>query len=116
MNKRNIGTDKEQLAKHYLEEQGVKIIAANYYTYHGEIDLIGMDGEYLCFFEVKYRKNAAKGDPLLSVTPSKIRRIVNSARVFLYNNHYPENTFIRFDCIGILDSKFTWIKNAFSAY
>ncbi len=116
MNKRKLGNDKEELACRFLSENNVKILSKNYNTYHGEIDIIGLDGDTLCFFEVKYRKDTDKGDPLEAVTPGKIKHIIKAAKVYLYNNHYSEDTFIRFDCIGIKGAEITWIKNAFDAF
>lgn len=116
MNKRKLGNDKEDLACRFLEQNNVKIISRNYNTYHGEIDIIGFDGETLCFFEVKYREDSGKGSPFEAVTKSKIMHIIKAAKVFLYRNHYSEDTFIRFDCIGIQGGEITWIKNAFEAF
>lgn len=114
MNKRTVGNDSEDIVVRYLEKNGINVIDRNYYTKHGEIDIIGTDGEYLVFFEVKYRKSGVYGDPLEAVTYSKQRRIISSAKVYLYMNHYPESTYVRFDCIGVLGEKINWIKNAFS--
>ena len=57
MNKRQTGTDYESLAAKYLVEQGFTIIEKNYRNRTGEIDIIARDGEYICFVEVKYRKD-----------------------------------------------------------
>ena len=116
MNKRNVGTDKEDLVTRFLEENNIKILDRNYYTDKGEIDIIGTDGKYIIFFEVKYRKAAEYGNPLEAVTSGKIRKIVNASKIYLYQNRYGDNTYIRYDCIGVLDSSINWIKNAFDAF
>ena len=116
MNKRSVGSDKEDLVSRFLERNGVKVLDRNYNTDRGEIDIIGEDGDYIVFFEVKYRKAGEYGSPLDAITKSKVKRIVAASRIYLYNNHYSENTFIRYDCIGVLDSDITWIKNAFDAF
>ncbi len=116
MNKRNVGNDKEDIVSIFLEKNNIKIIDRNFYTDHGELDIVGMDGEYLVFFEVKYKKNKGYGNPFEMVNYSKRRRIVNASRVYLYKNHYPENTFIRYDVVGVLDGEITWIKQAFDAF
>ena len=115
MNKRNVGSDKEDLVSRFLEKNGVRVLDRNYDTDRGEIDIIGADGDYIVFFEVKYRKAGEYGSPLEAITKSKVRRIVGASRIYLYNNHYSENTYVRYDCIGVLDSDITWIKNAFDA-
>lgn len=43
----------------------------NYRNRKGEIDIVARDGDYLCFVEVKYRKDAAAGDPLEAVGLAK---------------------------------------------
>ena len=54
--KRDVGGQKETLAVLFLEKQGFRILDRNYYTRHGELDIVAMDGEYLVFAEVKYRR------------------------------------------------------------
>lgn len=114
MNKREIGNDVEEYVVKYLSSKGIRIIDRNFYTKHGELDIIGMDDEYLVFFEVKYRKDGKYGNPLEAVTKKKIRNLYNASRIYLYLKHYPENTFIRFDCIGVSEGKIEWLKNAIS--
>jgi len=116
MNKRSVGSDKEDLVSMFLERNNIKILDRNFKTDRGEIDIIGSDNEYIVFFEVKYRKSAEHGNPLEAVTKAKIRRIVNASKVYLYQNHYSDDTYVRYDCIGVLDSEITWIKNAFDAF
>lgn len=50
----------------------------------GEVDLIGWDGEYLVFFEVKYRKNKNAGYPEESVGTGKQKKICGVADYYLY--------------------------------
>ena len=116
MNKRSVGSDKEDLVTKFLESNNIKILDRNFSTGKSEIDIIGKDGEYIVFFEVKYRNNDEHGHPLDAITPSKIRRIVDASRKYLYSHRYNEDTYVRFDCIGVLESEITWIKNAFDAF
>lgn len=116
MNKRSIGSDKEDLVSRFLEKNGVTILDRNYNTDKGEIDIIGRDGEYIVFFEVKYRSEKTYGSPFDAITKGKIKRIVAASKLYLYNNRYDDSTYIRYDCIGVLDSEITWIKNAFDAF
>ena len=79
-----------------------------------EIDIIAQDKDELTFVEVKYRKNTDNGDPLEAVTAYKQKRIYNAAKFFLKDKGYDiDNTFIRFDVIGVLDNEIKHIKNAF---
>ena len=115
MNKRKLGSEAEGLASEYLKHNGVKILARNFYTRGGEIDIVGLDGEYLVFFEVKYREDLSCGDPAEAVTPEKIRRIVKAARVYLHANGISEDSYIRFDVIAMTADTVNWIKNAFES-
>ena len=113
-NKRSLGSEKELLAVSYLTEQKAKILARNFYFHGGEIDLIVKDGEYVCFVEVKYRKSSSFGTPEEAVTCSKQKKMIQGARVYLYQNHYPTDTPCRFDVISVFGQEITWIKNAFT--
>lgn len=114
-NLRRVGADMERAAGEYLEGQGVRILARNYRTRNAEVDLIGQDGNYLVFFEVKYRSSTRMGTPLEAVNAAKRKRISDAARRYLYEHHYPADYPVRFDCIGILGEEITWIRNAFPA-
>lgn len=112
-NRRQTGGRYEQQAADYLRAHGMKILEQNYRCRSGEIDLIGRDGRYLVFVEVKYRKNRKKGDPADAVTLAKRQRIRRTARVYLYSHRYGADTPCRFDVVSILDKEICWIPNAF---
>lgn len=113
MNKREAGNFGEDTAVFFLQKKGLEIIARNYYTFNSEIDIVAKDKEYLVFVEVKERKSDEFGNPLYSVTKAKQKRLVMAARQFMYEMHYPESTFVRFDVIGISGENINWIQNAF---
>lgn len=112
-NKRSLGNEKEKQAVAFLTEQNAHILAKNFYFRGGEIDLIAKDGEYVCFIEVKYRKSNNFGTPEEAVTSSKQKKIIQGAKVYLYQNRYPTDTPCRFDVISVSDREITWIKDAF---
>ena len=74
-----IGRKYEEKAAELLEKQGYFILERNYRCKQGEIDLIGKEGEYLCFIEVKYRSDLSYGSPLEAVTKAKQRKISRTA-------------------------------------
>lgn len=113
-NKRSLGTEKEELAIRYLEEQGATVLAKNFYFRTGEVDLVIKDGEYVCFVEVKFRKSKNFGLPEEAVTIAKQKKIIQGAKVYLYQNHYKSETPCRFDVISIYQEEITWIKDAFA--
>ena len=109
-NKRQVGTEKENLAAEYLKKKGYFIIEKNYRVRQGEIDLIARD----VFVEVKYRANGRSGDALEAVTGAKIRQISKTALFYLNQKKISiNNTPIRFDVIGINGDAVTHIENAF---
>lgn len=112
-NKRTIGNEKEQKAADYLTSAGYQILASNFFTRFGEIDLIARDEEVLVFIEVKYRKDLQSGSPLEAVDIRKIRNICKAARYYMYINHLPEDTPCRFDVVGMVENEITLIQNAF---
>ena len=54
-----LGRYGEALAAEYLRKKGCRILAMNYRTRLGELDVIAADRRYVIFAEVKLRKNAA---------------------------------------------------------
>lgn len=113
MNRRKVGTDGESLAAAFLEKQGVSILERNYRSRNGEIDLIGRDGEYLVFFEVKYRRNADMGYPEEAVGSAKQRQICRVADYYRLVKRLPLQTAVRYDVIAIEGEQIRWVKNAF---
>ena len=114
INSRKIGSEKEQQAKQYLEQQGYQILEQNFYARGGEIDLIGKEDGYLVFIEVKYRTSSKAGHPLEVVTSSKQNKVIRTAQYYMYKNHISEETPCRFDVVAILENEITVIKDAFS--
>ena len=112
-NKRLVGNRYERLAADYLEKQGMRILESNYRNQSGEIDIIGMDGGYLVFVEVKYRKDQKKGEPAEAVTVYKQRRIRRVAEHYLYSRPYGGEIPCRCDVVSVLGAEISWIKDAF---
>lgn len=113
-NPREIGTVYENKAVLFLQEKGYQILERNFYSKHGEIDIIAKDKEYLVFVEVKYRHNSYEGAALEAVTPTKRKRLVQAAEYYLYKKHY-QNMEIpcRFDVIAFDGEEIVHILNAF---
>lgn len=108
------GVDAEQLASSFLQQRGLQLIAQNFRTRYGEIDLIMNDGSELVFVEVRLRRNAFFGGGVDSVTQTKRSRIVAAAKQYLQS--YARVPACRFDVIALdaLDTKnIDWIRNAF---
>ena len=112
-NNRKIGAEKENLAADYLKSKGVKILCKNFRSRQGEIDIVGRDGEYLVFVEVKYRSSTKYDSPLSAVGITKQKQICKVADFYRCRYGISMETPIRYDVIGILKDEVTWIPNAF---
>jgi len=112
-NKRKLGDAYEQVAVDYLIKRQYAILTRNFYTKFGEIDIVALDGNVLCFIEVKYRKTADAGNPMEAITVTKQKRICNSARVYLMKYPKYQRLQVRFDVLGILGQEVELLQNAF---
>ncbi len=102
----------EQTAERYLTEKGMVCLERRYRTKSAEIDLIMKDRDTIVFVEVKTRRTASPGSGLLSVTPSKQKRIARGAVLYLMSNH-KLNALVRFDIVEINRDSVLHIPNAF---
>ena len=90
----------EALAAEQLRRMGYRVIAAGYQCRFGEIDLIAMSDKYLCFIEVKLRKDAVFAPGRAAVDRRKQERLRTTAQWYLAE--HPEQTLQpRFDVAEI---------------
>lgn len=79
---KKIGDQSETLATAFLERNGFVVMERNYYARKlGEIDIIAVKEETLHFIEVK--SAYSDFDPVYNITPSKLRKVINSAHYYL---------------------------------
>ena len=110
---RAIGSEAEAKALAFLRTQGFTLIAKNFLTPLGEIDLIGQTADVLIFVEVKARKSAQFGSALEMVTKSKQIKVRKTAQVFLQQHPCYQNAECRFDVVGITGDEIQWVQAAF---
>lgn len=79
----------------WLQRRGYQLLATNWASRYGEIDLIASNEGYLCFVEVKLRKNANFAQAREFVSQSKQRRLRITAELYLAQN--PTDLQPRFD-------------------
>ncbi len=106
------GSRCEDAAAHFLVSKGLTIVARNFRTRRGEIDLIARDGEVLVFVEVRLRSSAAFGGAVASITPAKCARLVAAAGAYL--TRLGREPPCRFDAIlfeGTDTTRPTWVRN-----
>ena len=109
-----IGRTGENLAAQYLIRRGARIVCSNFKVpigrnirgaaVTGEIDLIALEQDILCFIEVKTRSSDEFAAPLSAVDVRKQRQITRTARIYrkIFNL---QNFRIRFDVVGIILAK-----------
>ena len=77
------GARAEAIAADYLAGRGLVIVARNFRTRHGEIDLVARDGETLVFVEVRLRSRHDFGGASASVTADKQQRLIAASLAYL---------------------------------
>lgn len=114
-NTKQRGDAAEQRALRHLLDHGLSLVACNYRTPGrggGEIDLIVREPDgTLVFVEVRARSRADFGGAAASISATKRRRIVFTAKHFLRS--YRILPACRFDVVLLQADKLTWIKAAF---
>lgn len=107
-----LGADAEQLAAHYLQQRGLKLLQTNYHSRYGEIDLIMQDGDTLVFVEVRLRNNPGFGGAAASVDARKQDKLIKTAQHYLCTlKKVPP---CRFDVVALEGDTVNWLKSAFS--
>ncbi|MFH1338244.1 MAG: YraN family protein [Candidatus Omnitrophota bacterium] len=111
-----LGQKGERIAVDFLRDKGYRIVAVNYRTRLGQIDIVAKDKETVCFIEVKTRKSARFGRPAEAVDFFKQRKISQVALMFLKQKGLLDSP-ARFDVISIshedLQPKIELFRNAF---
>lgn len=114
-NRKELGNAGEKAVAQHLEKRGFKILAFNFTSKFGEIDVIAQQGNLLSCVEVKTRKDLYF--PLSQViTPSKQRKIITTAKWYLME-HKLVDLVVRFDVALVhftLDGpQIEYLENAF---
>ena len=110
------GAAGESFAAEYYENHGFSIVARNFHSRYGEIDVIAENDFYIVFCEVKTRSVKAIERPSGSVTKAKIRKLTLTAMKFLESFHGDKQP--RFDVFEIWQQggevvKYELIEGAF---
>ena len=108
------GARAEAQARAFLEARGLRIVAQNFRTRRGEIDLIARDGDTLVFVEVRQRRSEAFGGAAASITSAKRARVVAAAQAYLAT--LESEPACRFDAIlidGATSPRIDWRRDVF---
>lgn len=106
-----LGIAGEDAAAAYLCSLGFGILARNYRTPSGEVDIVAREGETIVFIEVKARASYRFGSALGAVDGRKRARVRAVAEDFL--QFLPARTNARFDVLAIDGAKLRLYRAAF---
>ena len=90
--KHRLGQKAETEIAQRLISNGFKILARNYRCATGEIDIVAESGDLVVFMEVRSESTGYYGDPAMTVTAPKQRRIASAAQHWLLGNPRPTAT------------------------
>lgn len=112
----SLGQEGERVAREFLIKRGLTIRETNWRLNHLEIDIVAQDSNNcLHIVEVKTRTHDDRFDPLKSITPKKIRNLVNAAAGYVAYNNLKMG--VQYDVMIIVGSpqnfKIEYIPNAF---
>jgi putative endonuclease len=98
--RRWFGSRAERAAARFLKRQGYRILARNYTSSQGELDLIALDGGCLVFVEVRSTGTDDPAVPAASVDEAKQRRLTRLALGFM-QKHRLLGRPARFDVLAV---------------
>ena len=107
MNTKNKGNLAENKACQFLEKNNFKIIERNFYFKGGEIDIIAFKENILHFIEVKSGSNF---EPIFNITPTKLKRIIKGAYIYMKKNKINSTPFC-IDAIIVKEDLIEHIQN-----
>jgi putative endonuclease len=91
----------EQYAAKALEYAGMRLLASNFRSPVGEVDLIARNGDTLVFVEVKTWAKMGIANLEYGIGHEKQRRIIETAKYFLSAHREYNEMSIRFDVVFI---------------
>jgi putative endonuclease len=106
--RRRHGESGERIAEEHLQHRGYRILARNFRTRFGELDLVAADERTLVFCEVKTRLSGSlrgPAGPLDAIGTRKRDRLRRMARQWLAETaavDRPRPEDLRFDAIGVI--------------
>jgi len=99
------GVEGERAAYFELKRRGLRVVARRWTSerVNGDVDLIGWDGDLLCFVEVKTRTERDSTPAESAVDEEKRAMVRNLARAYLRSLHESERVTarVRFDVVSV---------------
>jgi putative endonuclease len=114
MSNKESGKQGEEQAATALEAAGMEVIAKNFRSKTGEIDIIALEGETIVFVEVKTWSVFGIEDLGYGIDARKQQKIIKTAKFFLSENRKYSNMAIRFDVIFVKNNTINHLASAFT--
>lgn len=109
------GRSAEDDGAQWLESQGLRLVDRNVQYRAGELDVVAMEGDTLCFVEVKARATTRFGEAVWAVTTRKQRQIAAAAMLYLATHEHDGPC--RFDVLAMDGTeggwRYTYLRDAF---
>lgn len=104
----------ETMACRFMKSKGYKIVEKNFRCRFGEMDIVALDNDVLCFVEVKSRKSTEYGLPEEYVDKRKQQKLIKTSLIYSISRK-TGTTDKRFDVVSVDLGKGVCrvIKNAF---
>ncbi len=88
MSSTQTGSQAEDYAVKFLENEGFKILARNWRNRWCEIDIVAQKNQRIHFVEVKFRRSATHGSGLDYITWRKAKQMEFAALLWVADNHW----------------------------
>ena len=96
---KQLGAWAEQQAAQLMQQQDFQLIARNWHSRYGELDLVMQREQELVFVEVKARAKTGYALAYESVSSAKQRKVLQTAVCFIQKNPQFAHYYYRFDVI-----------------
>jgi putative endonuclease len=112
-----LGEAYEALACRHLQAAGLDLLARNFATRFGELDLVMRERDVLVFVEVRYRARTGFGDGAASITAGKQVKLATAAEQFRQSRPDLAALPCRFDVVAMTGApsapRIDWLRGAF---
>jgi len=100
-----VGRRGEELAAKLLEGEGWRVLARNYRSARGEVDIIASREGVLAFVEVKNWSVFDIEDLAVAISARKRRRIVETSKIWLSRNREYSSARVRYDVLLLREGR-----------
>lgn len=101
MSRAELGRFGETVAERLLARKRYHILARNWRTRGGELDLVARQRDTLVFVEVKTRRTGGPYRPEEAVNRTKMGRLRKAAAAYWIESERPPAAFARFDVVSV---------------